>query len=39
VLQLTPEGIDLFDAAVSDKRGIDYGCVVAVCRSHASSSS
>ena len=29
VLQLTPEGIDLFDAAVSDKRGIDYGCVVA----------
>ena len=29
VLQLTPEGIDLFDAAVSDHRGIDYGCVVA----------
>jgi len=29
VLQLTPEGIDLFDAAVSDNRGIDYGCVVA----------
>ena len=29
VLQLTPEGIDLFDAAVADKPGIDYGCVVA----------
>jgi len=29
VLQLTPEGIDLFDAAVSDHAGIDYGCVVA----------
>jgi len=29
VLQLTPEGIDLFDAAVSDSPGIDYGCVVA----------
>lgn len=28
VLQLTPEGIDLFDAAVSDRLGIDYGCVV-----------
>ncbi len=28
VLQLTPEGIDLFDAAVSDRPGIDYGCVV-----------
>jgi triacylglycerol lipase len=28
VLQLTPEGIDLFDAAVSDHAGIDYGCVV-----------
>ena len=29
VLQLTPEGIDLFDAAVADAPGIDYGCVVA----------
>ena len=29
VLQLTPEGIDLFDAAVVDRPGIDYGCVVA----------
>ena len=29
VLQLTPEGIDLFDAAVADSKGIDYGCVVA----------
>src|SRR5512145_1803603 len=29
VLQLTPEGIDLFDAAVGDSAGIDYGCVVA----------
>jgi hypothetical protein len=29
VLQLTPEGIELFDAAVSDRAGIDYGCVVA----------
>ena len=29
VLQLTPEGIDLFDAAVADRPGIDYGCVVA----------
>ena len=29
VLQLTPEGIDLFDAAVADRDGIDYGCVVA----------
>ena len=29
VLQLTPEGIDLFDAAVVDRAGIDYGCVVA----------
>jgi triacylglycerol lipase len=29
VLQLTPEGIDLFDAAVADNPGIDYGCVVA----------
>jgi hypothetical protein len=29
VLQLTPEGIDLFDAAVADSPGIDYGCVVA----------
>lgn len=29
VLQLTPEGIDLFDAAVADHPGIAYGCVVA----------
>lgn len=29
VLQLTPEGIDLFAAAVADRPGIDYGCVVA----------
>ena len=29
VLQLTPEGIDLFDAAVADRDGVDYGCVVA----------
>jgi triacylglycerol lipase len=29
VLQLTPEGIDLFDASVVDRPGIDYGCVVA----------
>ncbi len=29
VLQLTPEGIDLFDAAVADSPRIDYGCVVA----------
>jgi len=29
VLQLTPEGIDLFHAAVTDHAGIDYGCVVA----------
>jgi hypothetical protein len=29
VLQLTPEGIELFDAAVVDRVGIDYGCVVA----------
>jgi hypothetical protein len=29
VLQLTPEGIELFDAAVSDRAGIAYGCVVA----------
>ncbi len=28
VLQLTPEGIELFDAAVSDRAGIRYGCVV-----------
>ena len=29
VLQLTPEGIDMFGAAVADHPGIDYGCVVA----------
>jgi len=29
VLQLTPEGIELFDAAVADRAGINYGCVVA----------
>ena len=29
VLQLTPEGIELFDAAVADRAGIAYGCVVA----------
>ena len=29
VLQLTPEGIELFDAAVVDRAGIDYGCIVA----------
>jgi hypothetical protein len=28
VLQLTPEGIDLFAAAVADHDGIDYACVV-----------
>lgn len=28
VLQLTPEGIALFDASVIDREGIDYGCVV-----------
>lgn len=28
VLQLTPEAIDLFDAAVADHPGIDYCCVV-----------
>ncbi|HTN50389.1 MAG TPA: hypothetical protein VMK32_13255 [Burkholderiaceae bacterium] len=29
VLQLTPEGIALFDAAVVDRSAIDYACVVA----------
>ena len=29
VLQLTPEAIGLFDAAVADRAGIAYGCVVA----------
>jgi triacylglycerol lipase len=29
VLQLTPEAIELFEAAVADRAGIDYGCVVA----------
>jgi hypothetical protein len=29
VLQLTPEGTDLFDAVVADRAGVDYGCVVA----------
>ena len=28
LLQLTPEGADLFDAAVVDRPGVDYGCVV-----------
>ena len=28
VLQLTPEGIDMFDAAVGDHAGIHYSCVV-----------
>ena len=28
VLQLTPEGIELFDAAVVDRPGVDYGCIV-----------
>lgn len=28
-VQLTPEGIDLFAAAVADRPGIDYACVVA----------
>jgi triacylglycerol lipase len=28
LLQLTPEGIELFDAAVSDRAGVRYGCVV-----------
>jgi hypothetical protein len=28
LLQLTPEGIELFEAAVSDRAGIRYGCVV-----------
>lgn len=27
-LQLTPEGIELFDAAVADRAGVAYGCVV-----------
>jgi hypothetical protein len=29
LLQLAPEGIDLFDAAVADRAGIGYACVVA----------
>jgi hypothetical protein len=29
VIQLTPEGIDLFDASVADRENVDYGCVVA----------
>ncbi|HSN72065.1 MAG TPA: hypothetical protein VLT59_11170 [Steroidobacteraceae bacterium] len=29
VLQLTPEGTNLFDAAVTDRDGVAYGCVVA----------
>jgi triacylglycerol lipase len=28
VLQLTPEGIELFDSAVVDRDGVRYGCVV-----------
>ena len=33
VMQLTPEAIELFDAAVADRAGIHYGCVVAGVRS------
>jgi triacylglycerol lipase len=29
VLQLTPEGIELFNASVTDRPGVAYGCVVA----------
>lgn len=29
LMQLTPEGLELFDAAVADRPGIAYGCVVA----------
>ena len=29
ILQLTPEGIDMFDAAVADHAGVEYSCVVA----------
>jgi hypothetical protein len=29
VMQLTPEGVALFDAAVVDRAGVDYSCVVA----------
>jgi hypothetical protein len=29
VLQLTPEGMHLFDAAVADRAGVSYGCVAA----------
>jgi hypothetical protein len=29
VLQLTPEGMHLFDAAVADRAGVRYGCVAA----------
>ena len=29
VLQLTPEGMALFDAAAIDRESVDYGCVVA----------
>ena len=29
LLQLTPEAIDLFQAAVTDRAGIHYGCVIA----------
>jgi triacylglycerol lipase len=29
LLQLTPEGIQVFDAAVADREGVNYGCVVA----------
>jgi len=29
VIQLTPEASDLFEASVTDRAGIDYGCVIA----------
>lgn len=29
MLQLTPEGMELFDAAVADRPGVAYGCVAA----------
>jgi len=33
VMQLTPEGIALFDAAVADRAGIDYSCMAVCCTS------